>query len=199
VYAEPYDHTRWSQHVERVAALVEMAKTIQPRPTSVADLACGDGALASQWARWASDQASHPVRVILGDLVPGWPICGPIEDTIGGIGEVELFVLSEAVEHLDDPELVMRRIARHARWMLLSTPIGEIEPAINPEHYWGWDIDGIRELLESTGWTPREVRTLVPRDGGVYTFQLWLAERTVSSDGVPIMSDDTVDPVGGHH
>lgn len=175
LYAEPFDHTWHPQHVERIAATAELGHTVTPVPRSIADLACGDGVLPRALARWSARHWGTAPVLILGDLYPRWPVVGPIEATVDEIEPVEVFVLSEAIEHLDDPDAVLGRIRAH--WLLLSTPIGEVDPALNPEHYWGWDIAGVRELLEGTGWTPRTMRSLRPRDGGVYTFQLWLAER----------------------
>ena len=173
LYAKPYDHTRWPQHVERIAALAELARTVRPVPQSIADLSCGDGALGRLLAHWARGHHDE-VELIHGDLVPGWPIVGPIEQTLDEIGRVDLFVLSETVEHLDDPEKVLRRIGEHADRLLLSTPDGEMDPALNREHYWGWDVEGMRELLIGAGWTPLRVRGFRPTEHSVYTFQSWL-------------------------
>lgn len=162
VYPMSYDHTRWSDHVQRVNATIDLARRLCPTLNSVADLSCGDGMIAS-----SLDASS----VVLGDLVPGHDLVGPIEETLLKIGHVDLFICSETIEHLDDPDRVLVDIRRHADHLVLSTPIGEIS-CDNPEHYWGWDQDAVREMLTIAGWIPviQEDLVTTPRH---YDFQLW--------------------------
>lgn len=167
-----YDHTRWPDHIQRVEFTVEFVRGIAAEfgCRSIADLSCGDGAVVfrSGLEEW------H-----MGDMVPG-PHCGyhgPIEETIHRIPDVDLFVLSETLEHVDDPVSLLRDIRSKARTLVLSTPYGETDDG-NPEHYWGWDLDGIEELLESAGWWPDRSVLFTPDTEQVYyTYQIWAATR----------------------
>lgn len=165
VYPTAYDHTRWPDHIQRVQATIELAQRICPSPTSVADLSCGDAAITN---------ALNAPTTILGDLTPGHELHGPIEDTIHQIGHVDLFICSETVEHLDNPDAVLVHIRKHATRLVLTTPIGETNTD-NPEHYWGWDQEAVRDMLTAAGWKPVFQQDLVttPR---YYDFQLWGCE-----------------------
>jgi len=179
VYTTPYDHTRWADHIGRVTATVEFALGFDPAPDSIADLSCGDGAIPQAIGRWAARCLNRPVPLVLGDLVGDWPIRGRIESTVDVLPEVDLYVCSETVEHLDDPDAVLATIATKARRLLLSTPLGETSTE-NPEHYWGWDFAGVRELLTGSGWTPTDVTTWTHPTINYYTFQFWAAQRTAT-------------------
>ena len=146
IYPLPHDHTRWPDHLVRVEETIELARQLCPLADSVADLSCGDAAIARA-------VATSKTALILGDLAPGYQLQGPIEETIHGIGQVDLFICSETVEHLDDPDNVLANIRRHAAKLVLSTPLAETAP-INPEHYWGWDEEGVRDMLKGAGWEP---------------------------------------------
>jgi hypothetical protein len=169
IYAKPYDHTRWSQHVERVARTVELLDwlAVKVDACAVADLSCGDGAIVKG--------STYPWgAVILGDVTPGHRFTGPIERTIKWIPIVDVFVLSETLEHVERPAELLAAIRRKARYLLLSTPLAEFDDR-NQEHYWGWDEAGIRELLAGAGWRPDAFDPFTPQSGNFYTYQIWMA------------------------
>jgi len=160
LYPAPHDHRRWPDHILRVDLTIQVARFIY-NGGPVADLSCGDGAIARALA----------IRPILGDLAPGYGLHGPLEDTIREISHVSLYVCCETLEHLDDPDEVLRLIRRKADRLVLSTPIGETI-GHNPEHYWGWDEDGIRQMLESTGFHPI-VQTALTMPAYDVAYQIW--------------------------
>ncbi len=92
-----------------------------------------------------------------------------IEQTIHSIGQVDLFICSETVEHLDNPDQALADIREHAQMLVLSTPLAEFH-AGNPQHYWGWDHDGVREMLEGAGWKPELQRDVLHP---LAQFQIW--------------------------
>jgi hypothetical protein len=163
MYDHRYDHRCWPDHVTRVAATIEVGRRVFDGGV-VADLSCGDGAIAT-------GIAGEDATVLLGDLVPGWPITGRIETTWRKLPPVDLYVMTETLEHLDLPLLTLRRIRRKARRLLLSTPVA---PAWddNPEHYWAWDRAGVEELLAEADWVPVEYEQICPSPH-VYTFGIW--------------------------
>lgn len=166
LYARPYDHTRWPDHVQRVArtarVLDDLAAAVDAR--TVADLSCGDGAVVGQ--------SRHPwARRVLGD----YTTTGPLETGLETLDPVDVYVCSETLEHLEDPDAVLRRIRDVAAHLVLTTPAGERDDA-NPEHYWGWGTDDLQDMLVAAGWKPREVELFEPQVDlafRYYTFQIW--------------------------
>jgi hypothetical protein len=92
---------------------------------------------------------------------------------------VDLFVLSETLEHMDDPDDLLRQIRMFSRYLFLSTPINEVETSGNLEHYWSWGTNDLHQMLMDAGWTPLELRWLVPESTRTlehaYHYQLWMA------------------------
>lgn len=179
LYADPYDHRRWHDHRERItytASLLEqLAASTHSR--SVADLSCGDGGVieAARAVRWSS--------IYLGDRTarPGLDTVGPIEQTLNACPEVDLFVCTETLEHVRDPLAVLRGIARVARrGLILSTPLGE-EHNENPQHYWGWDVEGVDGLLCDAGFDGdrADCDIWTAKSSQYYTHQFWRVERAI--------------------
>lgn len=162
LYKTPHNHSKWIDHKVRVQVTLGVA-ALYPDIDSVADLSCGDAWIIS------NIQASNKY---IGDFAPGYPICGPIEETIETIPPVDLFICSETIEHLDDPDLVLRSIRKKAKHLVLSTPSNEPNPSPNPEHYWGWDEKGVEKMLLDSGWKP-DVFNHLQLPGYVYNFQIW--------------------------
>ncbi len=159
LYAVPHRHDCWPDHRLRVAETIGVGRELGV-PSVIADLSCGDAVIPRALA--ASPRGAS--RVILGDIAPGYEMHGPIETTLGQITHVGLFICSETAEHLDDPDAVLARIRGKADALLLSTPLGETVDR-NPEHYWGWDEEGVRQLLEGAGWRPEIYRDVAYRPG----------------------------------
>lgn len=168
IYTRPHDHTPWQDHVSRVACTASFARTVVgPTRGDAADLSCGDGAVLG-----ALDVDGSRY---LGDFAPGYELTGPIETTVGQIPPVDLFVCCETLEHLDDPDLVLKSIRAKTRVLLLSTPVYAWDDA-NPEHYWAWSADGVDTMLNAAGFTPHAYMQLDYRPaGGDYAYGVWIA------------------------
>jgi Methyltransferase domain len=171
IYPRGYDHTLWGAHVERIDKSRELIDryAARNRLTTVADLSCGDGALVQGsshdwWER-------H-----LGDFNSGWKYQGRIEKTIWEIPQVDMFVCSETLEHLEDPDAILRRIHKVSRHLFISTPLSETNNA-NPEHYWGWGARDIAAMLTEAGWKTQQGVMFTPTSDRYYTFQMWLCCR----------------------
>ena len=121
------------------------------RPERVADLSCG--ASHAELAR-----AFGAPTVILSDLAPGVAeYHGPIEETIHLLdgSMVDLFVCAETLEHLVDPDAVLREIRGRSHYLVCSLPIWDrVEDEQNGEHLWAFDREGGEEMLRETGWDP---------------------------------------------
>jgi hypothetical protein len=169
LYAKPHDHTQWDDHRFRVDITSAMAHHLTPQGGVVADLSCGDAVIARRLA------GSHGARLILGDYAPGYEYTGPIEETVHKVGfhEAHLWICSETIEHLDDPDSVLAAIREKTGRLLLSTPDGEDDDH-NPEHVWGWDSEAVEAMLRTAGFTPIVHTTADLRPGGgEYAFQIW--------------------------
>lgn len=181
-YPEGYRHDRWPDHVERVAASVEMISRYANNIVTAADLSCGDGAIL---------RGLPELREIwMGDLstvepsMPGrpfhWYPGAALPDSLADLPEpVDLYVLSETIEHMDDPDELLRQIASCATYLFLSTPIEERADSGNVEHYWSWGQNDMHQMLQDAGWEPLEFQRLVPRStvhmDHPYHYQLWMA------------------------
>lgn len=143
VYPVPHEHGRFPDHRLRVAATIEVARWLADGEGVVraADLSCGDGAILR-----ALD-VPHPYY---GDFADHYHYVGPIEETIEQIPAVDLFVCAETVEHLDDPDAVLKAIRSTARLLVLSTPVDAWNDD-NPEHYWAWGRDDVEAMLAGAG------------------------------------------------
>jgi hypothetical protein len=161
IYDHQYDHTRWWDHKIRIRETIRIGNLIE-NLNSIADLSAGDGAIIN---------GLDAKTKILGDYFPGFEYCGKIEDTIKQIPNVDLFISSETLEHVDDPLGMLMSIRAKTKWLLLSTPENNWNDG-NPEHYWAWDQDGVKELLEKAGFMPVYVES-IPIS---YTHQIWICK-----------------------
>lgn len=161
VYAQPHDHTRWRDHEVRVMSTLAM--TDLWAVDSVADLSCGNG--------WIIDRVRFARKKFKGDFAPGYELTGPIEETIHKIPNVDLYICSETIEHLEDPDEVLRLIREKTSHLVLSTPIGESDDG-NPEHYWGWDEDDVHDMIKDAGFAV-DAHTTLRLCHYTYDFQIW--------------------------
>lgn len=169
MYAKSYDHTKWDEHKVRIKRSTDIifdrlsAAFVQDSIQSAADLSCGDGALLK------SLPAS--IKKLYGDMVPrnGLQFVGEIEHTIHAIPPVDLFLLTESIEHLREPQQVLNHIRDVTQWLFLTTPTGEIPGTNNPEHIWEWDVEGMGEMLEKAGF--RGTCDIIECEH--YTYQAW--------------------------
>ncbi len=164
IYPQPHDHRRWRDHHVRVDTTIALARGVED-VEMVADLSCGNGAIAKA--------VGAPIT-ILGDYAPGYPICGPIEDTIQQIPDVDLYVCSETIEHIDDPDSVLKLIRAKARHLVLTTPVDNWGDA-NIEHYWAWSRADVETMLTAAGWTVQVTNILDMRGAwSPYQFGMWV-------------------------
>lgn len=169
IYAVPHAHAWWPDHRLRVEETIKLARELGV-PDTVADLSCGDAVIGRALAFTG-------MKLYLGDFAPGYEYTGPLEETLQQIPHVGLYICSETIEHLDDPDEVLGMIREKADSLVLSTPLGE-ETDRNHEHYWGWDRQGVFEMLSAVGWQPVIERDVhyQPGPGEVWmaaSYQLW--------------------------
>lgn len=166
IYAAPHQHDKWPDHQIRVAVTVQIAHALVGDIGAAADLSCGDAAIV---------RALGVPICYLGDYAPGHAYHGPIEETVEKIPRVELFVCSETIEHLDDPDLALKKIRARTDALVLSTPVDAWNDADrNPEHYWAWSRGDVEEMLSAAGFRIVLYNELDLRPGGgEYAFGIW--------------------------
>jgi len=164
IYAEPHQHSTWLDHRLRVAATIALAKWAVADARSAADLSAGDAMIIN---------ALDVPEKHIGDIASGYQYTGSIEETIEQIPSVDLFICSETIEHLDDPDRVLGQIRGKAGTLILSTPIDE-RGKENAEHYWGWGVEDVRQMLINAGWTPAVTQIIQFNGNYHYDYQLWM-------------------------
>ena len=176
IYPAAYDHTRWDDHKVRVAETVnivaEWAATKDPAWFDGIDLTSGDGAILRALLGRDVVQKAYYGDLVFADHLD---VIGKVEDTLpahihGGGRMWDLYVCSETLEHVQDPDELLRSARRLATHAVFSTPIDETDAHANPEHYWSWGVEDIRAMLEAADWTP-EVHKVLPLP--YYNFQIW--------------------------
>jgi len=163
IYSEPHQHLEWKDHRLRVQMTIAFASWFDGI-NSVADLSAGDAAIIN---------AIPAATKYIGDFAPGYEFQGTIDETIDLIPKVDLFICSETIEHLDDPEATLLKIRAKTKAIIVTTPDSETDDK-NPQHYWGWDSTGVQELLEATGFKPVIFNILKFNDSVFnYDYQFW--------------------------
>ena len=165
IYATPHDHTAWQDHILRVNKTLEIAKSIDG-VKSAADLSAGDASIII---------ALGLSETYIGDYAPRYEYTGPIEQTIEQIPDVDLYICSETLEHLDNPIAVLKQIRAKTKYLLLTTPHAKFND-VNEEHYWAWDKDGIAELLAEAGFETVSFELLELADTYYYDYQIWVCK-----------------------
>lgn len=91
---------------------------------------------------------------------------------------VDLIVLTEILEHLENPDEIVALAREKADWLVASSPIEEPEGVVNPEHLWSFGRQGYRDMLRYGGWKPFSYAEVgFPDDPALYyTFQIWVCK-----------------------
>lgn len=154
-------HLEQPAHAERLHRAAQLVRGLGP--ASVVDLGCGDGGLLSlldgfpAWGYdwhpaaaegWAERGVSAELRDVFGARdVPRWGECA---------------VLTETLEHVADPHGIVAWVARHAKYVVASSPAFEHPGWHSDCHAWAWDMAGYAAMFaphfevvthEIAGWT----------------------------------------------
>ena len=168
IYNTPHAHSGWWDHRYRIAVSTALCfnVVVDNNLTSAADLSAGDAAIINQL----------PVdNKYVGDFAVRYEYSGPIESNIDAIPDVDLFICSETLEHLDDPDTVLNKIGEKAEWIFVSTPLDEVGD--NPEHYWSWGWEDIEDMLATAGYDSVVYTSLLFPGLSNYGYQIHVGKR----------------------
>lgn len=143
-------HLEQADHHDRLVKASELVRGVHP--TSVSDLGCGDGGLLSLLKGSGIDAWGY-------DFCPansqGWAernVAASFIDVFNSDRDKvrwgQLTVVTEVLEHLDDPHGVLRWISQNSAYVVASSPHNERpENTAHDHHIWGWDTSGYHDLL----------------------------------------------------
>jgi predicted TPR repeat methyltransferase len=146
-------------HRERTGMVAEMVTEHLGPASTLTDLGCGDGTLlftlrhlpVRAWGYDAGRRNVEQARIVGLDVRRADFLTDEVE-----LGDI--VVMSEVLEHLADPHGMLARLA--AQRIVVSSPSSETGSWHYVHHAWAWDEAGFKDLLEGTGWTVLEQRTV---------------------------------------
>lgn len=170
-------HLEQPIHAARFEASLDMVTEAisRYRARSIVDLGCGDGGLLSlirakhpEVPAWGYDLQPSNVEPARNErLVDARYGDFLTEDVEWG----DCAVITECLEHVDNPRAVTHLIARHARVLVASSPASETAESHDQVHVWVWDAQGYRKVIEDAGFEIVEHRIT----SGQIAFQVVLA------------------------
>lgn len=86
----------------------------------------------------------------------------------------DVVVITECLEHLENPHGMVQRIGENAKAIVASSPAKENAESHDACHAWIWDMEGYRALIEQGGFTVVDHFEV----GGGYDFQVIVGIRS---------------------
>lgn len=168
-YDDPNDYRaiysqNWSAFAQqdRDDATIEMGRRFSGI-TSIADMSAGGSRITPTLAEYF--EISNPT---LGDFWDGYDYrySGPILETVPALDPVDLFVCTETLEHLYEPDEALKLIRSKTRFLLATTPIMETPELVSHGHLWTWEREDVEAMFTAAGFEMVEFQA-------VSLFGLW--------------------------
>lgn len=179
IYSGTRNNFDKGDHAMRTMVTAGMIATIAPR--TLLDPACGDASIlqvAYQMRPFEMGYLYDISQLQIDVIEPTFPHEKRQSDLHHVLElfdfHVDMIVLTEILEHLEEPEEVLRVARTRADWVVASSPIGDPEEGRNHEHLWAWDEGGYEEMLLATEWDPK-AKTVLTYPGEPWNSQIWLA------------------------
>lgn len=171
----------WPDHLARTNVTAGLIAWLQPG--SVLDPACGDASIDFAAARLHGFEArlgdiSQPnVDAVAKSMWPGWSVVlGDALTTIARSGKADVVVLTEILEHVEDPDSILRAARKVGGFLVASSPMmRDRQVDTNEEHLWQFDQDGYLEMLVQAGWQAFN-KTIIYLPAFQYDFGVWVAQ-----------------------
>lgn len=172
----------WRDHQARTLVTASLVAWL--KPTRAVDPACGDGSILMTADRLYPIQHAH-----FGDISEpniahligatgykgrGWSF--RMADAIATVSEAppsDVIVLTEFLEHIEDPDRILSLAKSKARYLVASSPVmrdGQVDD--NPEHLWMFDRAGYQGMLVKAGWNVQQYTWLAFPT--MYDFGIWV-------------------------
>jgi hypothetical protein len=164
-YVHEFRPTPWfGNWIERPRLLASALAISLGNPKTICDPACGDGSavlnahfLSPISSAIFADISPNVLQTIMPQVLPfeATITVGDVFDTLTALDHVDCIVLTEILEHLADPDALLRLARTKTDWLVASSPIVPegIEDHTD-QHLWSFDMAGYREMLEEAGWNP---------------------------------------------
>lgn len=155
-----YQMNDWSGFVqqERDDATIAVGRTFPADEIhSVGDMSAGGSHITPTIAEY------YGVTPTLGDLGNqyGYGHVGTLAETLPRQPVFDLYVCSETLEHLRDPDENLGFIRQRCRYLLLTTPIMEKPELVSHGHLWTWEQEDVEEMLTGAGFEVLEFKPVV--------------------------------------
>lgn len=150
---EEADHVNQPSHRTRILEVARLIKELNEKDPikSWIDYGCGNGGLLSvvdcvpdkkgyDWMPTNVEGAKQKAR-------PGVEFKNFLEIEPE---ECDLATATEVMEHLQDPHGFARNLK--CKYFIMSCPEGETPQGHDPVHVWGWDREGMHNLLTNNGY-----------------------------------------------
>ena len=148
-----YQMNDWSGFVqaERDSATMRIGTTFpKDEVHSVGDMSAGGSHITPYIAE------HYGCVPALGDLGRqyGYANVGTLQETLPHQPVFDLYVCSETLEHLLDPDTDLALIREHCKYLLLTTPIMEKPETVSHGHLWTWEQEDVEDMLRAADFVP---------------------------------------------
>lgn len=176
----------WPDHIYRTR--VTAAAVANTNAKIIVDPACGDGSIVNLAVRnmtgveliGLNDISLENTKYTMGldwPVEPQYATMDVFEYLEDVRDDVDVIVLTEILEHLDNPDELLTKARDHAKMLIASSPLNETSYT-NHEHVWGWDKAGYEQMLRDSGWGPTSYIELDLSYAALpYNFQIWTANK----------------------
>lgn len=162
-FEQPWHKGRFNAIIDAISSAIQHVysnKTIQYGNVGLVDLGCGDGGLLQHLINYFPH-----IRPYGYDFQPsnanGWLERGlTARGCVNALDFIEnwdsvlsahIYVITEVLEHLANPHLMVERIRERNAFIIASSPWNETPESHDACHAWGWDFIGYKRLLTSHG------------------------------------------------